>query len=287
VVVSKQGPGKIVLKDPKFSSQEVEIEVHLYNFDINVAKPLKDEHKKFLDHMIVPALTANKNASAGLGGSASRSGEEDPNFVLSKDRAKAVQNHLITNRLGSQVTEIAGLGEPRWAGLNEDERDRAVFILLRFPLRLEDVRLWTDDWTRELADDDIVGLAGRTDKKWINKINIQVEVSGVPRFWILDSGHVTLMPMNFPLEAVGKRGGRIIPKHLWSIPRAAPQFQPNDPSRTLYRLSGSADELWIFDMKKSKFGGVASVRRNGSDADTDLQNLVPLHRDYDSLAMSG
>jgi hypothetical protein len=149
-----QGPGKIRLESLQTVPQSepnvilVKIRVDLYNFDIDVARPLKDEHKKFLNEKIISALLANKNAKYILMGSASRSGEDDHNHVLCGARAEEVQSDLAANNVGSQMNQFPmALGEPK-EGKNEDERDRAVFVFLELPVKLEDITLGTDDWSR-------------------------------------------------------------------------------------------------------------------------------------------
>ena len=64
-------PGKVSLKDTKLSAEAVDLQiaVHAYNFDVNVAS-LKDEHVKFIKEQVVPALNDNPHASIVLLGTA-------------------------------------------------------------------------------------------------------------------------------------------------------------------------------------------------------------------------
>ena len=256
-----QGPGKIRLESlqtvPQSQPNEmlVKIRVDLYNFDIDVARPLKDEHKKFLNEKIIPALVANKNAKYILMGSASRSGEDDHNHVLSGARAEEVQSHLAAHNVGSQITQFPiALGEPK-EGKNEDERDRAVFVYLDLPIKLEDLTLWTDDWSRSYRLDDMIGLPG-TDKKSIDKINIQVEASGAPRIWDLDNLSVAIMPTSFPLDAKATRDGKPLIRHRWDIPKADAKFQPTDRARTIYHLSGTVSEMGFSINREPCYAGI-------------------------------
>jgi hypothetical protein len=257
----KQGPGKIRLESlqtiPQSQPNEllVKIRVDLYNFDIDVARPLKDEHKKFLNEKIVPALVANKNAKYILMGSASRSGEDDHNHVLSGARAEEVQSFLAANNVGSQIVQFPiALGEPK-EGKNEDERDRAVFVYLDLPIKLEDLTLWTDDWSRSYRLDDMIGLLG-TDKKSIDKINIQVEASGAPRIWDLGNLSTAVMPTSFPLDAKATRDGKTLIRTRWDVPKADAKFQPTDRSRTVYHLSGSVAEMGFSINREPSYAGI-------------------------------
>ena len=256
-----QGPGKIRLENlqtiPQSQPNEmlVKIRVDLYNFDIDVARPLKDEHKKFLNEKIIPALVANKNAKYILMGSASRSGEDDHNHVLSGARAEEVQSHLAAHNVGSQITQFPiALGEPK-EGKNEDERDRAVFVYLDLPIKLEDLTLWTDDWSRSYRLDDMIGLLG-TDKKSIDKINIQVEASGAPRIWDLGNLSTAIMPTSFPLDAKATRDGKPLIRHRWDIPKADAKFQPTDRARTIYHLSGTVSEMGFSINREPCYAGI-------------------------------
>jgi hypothetical protein len=261
--MTTQGPGKIWVKDPEMANRSwggpilLKLRVHLYNFDIDVPK-LKEQHKSFLNEKVIPALTANRAARVNLMGSASRSGEHDHNKSLSGARASAVLDYLSANGAGPQVLLSMALGDPA-TGPKEDEHDRAAFLLIDLPIVIDDVSIRTDDWTRELEWDDIVGLGG-TDKKSIQNINIEVKASGAPRVWNLDGGKtVPLMPDPFPFEAVGRRSMAWIPRNAWRIPAAKAIVQPANPSQTIYRLSDSVDGMGFYSQSSSL--GVAEIAR--------------------------
>jgi hypothetical protein len=265
VALSNQGPGKVRLKDlqtiPQSNPNEmlVKVRVDLYNFDIDIATPLKDEHKKFLDEKIIPALAANKDARYVLIGSASRSGEHDHNKVLSGGRADEVQKYLASHNVGSQLNQFPlALGDPK-DGPMEDEHDRAVFIFLSLPIKLDDLSLWTDDWSRGYRLDDMIGLPG-TDKRSIDKINLHVEVVGAPRIWDLGNLSVAIMPTSFPLQAKANRDGKVLIRNYWNVPVADARFQPNDPQRTVYHLSGSVSEMGFSINREPGYAGV--IRRD-------------------------
>jgi hypothetical protein len=279
--MSKEGPGEILVKEPKTAPQLVEVEVHLYNFDTDVSA-LKVEHKEFLNKNVIPALTGNPDARVRLHGSASKIGAEAYNKDLSRNRATEVYYYLtkLHDVKPAQVIEFKPLGEDfSTSPLNNDPRDRAVFIFLKLPITIEDIFLWTDDWTRELQWDDIIGLGG-TDQKWIKNMNIQVKTSGVPRFWNLKGGlSLNLMPAKFLLEAVGTRGGRFSGNMRWPIPKAEARAQPNDLTQTLYRLSGDVNDMGFFRVDNSKTG-VATVTRKGGTSSLELGNLGWADRGY-------
>lgn len=261
--MANQGPGRIRLESlqtiPQSKPNEllVKLRVDLYNFDIDVARPLKDEHRTFLNEKIIPALVANKNAKYILMGSASKSGEDDHNHVLSGARAEEVQRHLVANNVGSQIVQFPlALGEPK-EGKNEDERDRAVFVFLDLPVKLEDITLWTDDWSRSYRLDDMIGLLG-TDKKSIDKINMQVEASGAPRIWDLGNLSTAVMPTTFPLDAKATRDGKTLIRTRWDIPKADAKFQPTDRSRTVYHLSGSVAEMGFSINREPCYAGIVA-----------------------------
>src|SRR5262245_3605322 len=180
-------PGKVGLKDTRLSAETValEIEVHTYNFDVNIAT-LKDEHVKFIKEQVVPALNDNPYASIVLLGTASKSGEDDYNKTLSVNRATEVKNALSKSGIAISRIMWDGLGNTASESKsNEDDADRAVRMYLNCPITVDKVSLWTDSWSRELEWDDIIGM-DTSDKKAINNINIQIDAKGAPRSWTVD-----------------------------------------------------------------------------------------------------
>jgi hypothetical protein len=234
----------------------VKLEVDLYNFDIDIAA-LKGEHKRFLDEKLIPALAANRDARLALAGSASRSGEDDHDHVLSGKRAEEVRNYLVAKGVGPQIGETMALGKPKAPGPIEEAHDRAVFIYINFPVKMQDIWIWTDNWLRPLVWDDIVGLDAVGG--WpLKNVNLQLKVAGAPRKWDVDGGSAILMPTEFKFEAKGNRSGEYIPRKDWRFPMAESGAQPNDLSQTLYRLSGAAEDLGFIDRdwRKSRFANV-------------------------------
>jgi hypothetical protein len=248
------GPGEITVSSSQDDNgQVVNADVRLFNFDIDVAEPLKSEHLEFLRHQVVPAIQANPRASIVLVGSASRSGPEAHNLGLSRRRAEEVQKAL--GPVNSQIVVSFGRGAPM-SGPHEDKHDRAVFMFVAFPTKI-DASFYTDDWSRTLDWDDIVGLDGLPTAS-INRLNLQVTLGGVPRSFAIGSGApVNVAPAELKLMAVGMRSLHTISKQRWQLP-LAPQFaQPANQSQTFYRLSGSADEVGFVDTSRTP--GVAVV----------------------------
>ncbi len=228
----------------------------LYNFDIDVPV-LKSEHKTFLNQTVIPMLKTNPDTRLALTGSASRSGDRAHNKDLSGNRAKALLDHLSANGVGGQVVESIGLGQPPNAGPIESDGDRSVSLFGSFPVDLTDIEIYTDDWSRELEWDDIVGLGG-TDNKWIQQLNIQATVWG---------GSYGFMPAEFPLEANGTRAGRPIPQKTWTLTKGP---APADPANlwTTYRKSGSVDALGF--TYQYSYPGTASITRRNINVDLNL-----------------
>jgi hypothetical protein len=268
------GPGKIWIKESEVANRSwggpilLKSRVHLYNFNIDVPK-LKPEHEKFLSEKVIPALANNREARVILSGSASRSGENNHNNVLSAARAESVSNRLSAAGVdGVQITDTIGLGSPR-VGPIEDEGDRAVFILISYPITIEEISIRTDDWTRELVWDDIVELGG-VDKKSLQKLNLQVQASGAPRVWHWDGKDFRIMLDPFPLEAIGKRNGRTIPRNVWPLSIAPSAVQPSDPFQTIYRDADSARNMGFISLDQRT--GVATIARASVEIDLGLDN---------------
>lgn len=234
----------------------VDLKLSLYNFDIDVPK-LKDEHKAFLDTTVVPWLKTNPDMRLALLGSASRSGKPDHNVELSDNRAKALRDHLAAKGVGAQVVEAVGIGAPPNPGPKESDGDRSVSLFGSFPVDLTDIEIYSDDWSRALTWDDIVGLGG-TDNKWIQQLNIQATVWG---------GSYNFMPDQFPLEANGTRAGRPIPQKTWLLSKGP---APTDPTNLwiTYRKSDSVNAMGFTSQNKSQ--GDASITRSNIDVDLEL-----------------
>ena len=230
----------------------VDVDVNLYNFDIDVPLP-KDEHRRFLADRLVAAIKANSRATVRLYGSASRSGENNHNDILSTKRATEVAKLLAG--VQSQIKDIKGTGEPSGPGPVEDEGDRGVRVSRNFPLKNGPVDLWTDDWGRKLDSREIVDLDG------IQKNNVQLELQGVPRLWDwgIDPGNpltLEISELKFKVS-VGKSTVDV------KLKPADGAQQPADLSRTFYRLSAYPFELRgsVTDGRS----GYAIIRHNTDD----------------------
>ncbi|HKU97981.1 MAG TPA: hypothetical protein VJR58_22005, partial [Vineibacter sp.] len=249
-----QGPGKLSFTRV-FNNNNgyVDVVVNLYNFDIDVPVP-KDEHRRLVADKVLPALTANSRATVRLIGSASRSGEDNHNNILSTKRATEVAKLFAA--VQSQVKDVAGVGEPSGPGPVEDENDRGVSVMMNFPMKLGPVDLWTDTWGRKLDTREIVDLDG------IEKNNVQLELQGVPRIWDwgIDPGNPLVLEISeLKFKAsVGKR----TPVDVKLKPAYA-AAQPADLSRTFYRLSA-----YPFELRGSatdRGSGYAIIRHNTDD----------------------
>jgi len=279
--MAKQGPGKVFLKQALtfelIGHGRLDMEVHVYNFDIDVPA-LKDEHTKFLHEKLVPALAANPDATVRLQGSASRTYEPAHNLELSGKRADAVHTLLTASGVAGRITKVEKLGEPATPGPAEDERDRAVFISASFPLTLTDIALWTDDWSRRLTWNEVVGI----DATSATRFNLQLEARGAPRYWDLDSGRRALMPPRFRLKAERKDDSAT--ERLWEVPQLPEASQPGDIWRTLYRMSGSAAQVHFGPMDPEQ--GVATVNRETVPISLKLEDRGWSHRGQAELGVT-
>src|SRR5262249_1663197 len=159
----------------------------LYNFDVD-GSDLKKEHVDFLHDQVVFFLDDGPEARVAVVGQASLTGESGHNDELSANRAKAVKNHLTTEGIAAskvQPSEPIALGDAPSGPEREDKRDRSVTLNLKFSVTIEDLYLYSDDWTHQLDWDDIIGLDTADHGKGIDKINIQMTGWGAPRYWVL------------------------------------------------------------------------------------------------------
>jgi hypothetical protein len=107
-------------------------------------------------------------------------GETGHNDELSANRAKAAMNHLITKGIAAskfQPSEPIALGNAPSGPSREDKRDRAVTLNLKFPITIEDLYLYTDDWTHRSDWDDIVGMDTADHGKSICRMPVKPWVS--------------------------------------------------------------------------------------------------------------
>jgi OmpA family len=124
------GPGEIKVFPPNPSSNVRGLSAALDNFGIDQSG-LKNEHKKWLDENVVPAMRADPATRVFLRGSASKSGANDYNMKLSKRRAESVRDHLVQRNISLAQISVAFTGEELAQGtIDESSVDRAVFLLL-------------------------------------------------------------------------------------------------------------------------------------------------------------
>jgi hypothetical protein len=267
------GPGKIEALPTNWhwedNTQFAEPTLRLYNFDVDSSE-LKQAHMEFLNKQVVFFLDDNPGARVTVVGSASLTGESDHNVMLSEKRAKAVTDFFVSKGIAASKFKPGGpfgIGDASASPSKEDERDRSVTLWLRFPLKIEDIRLRTDDWKNQLGWDDIVGLDREDDGTPIKKINIQVTASGAPKSWNLaDSGPVLVMPPNMPVRLrshppkpeLGMGYPTILARKGLSIPMKDPDL-PLVDARTLYRLGHPIDQAGDFMKASGDFSEVATV----------------------------
>ncbi len=174
-----------------------EATVLLYNFDVD-GSDLKKEHLDFLHDQVLFFLDDGPDARVGVVGQASLTGESGHNDELSTKRAKGVMNYLTTKKIAAskfQPNEPIALGDAPSGPVKEDNRDRSVTLNLKFSVTIEDLYLFSDDWTHRLDWDDIIGVDTADHSKSIDKINIEMTAWGAPRYWILGGGkRVPVMP---------------------------------------------------------------------------------------------
>ena len=100
------GPGETILSPSSPREKIFDVDARIFNFEIDVAGPLKSEHVRFLREQVLPAVQANPGATIILVGSASRSGPEAHNLGLSRRRAEEVQKILAP--VNSQILDFSG-----------------------------------------------------------------------------------------------------------------------------------------------------------------------------------
>jgi hypothetical protein len=285
--MKRTGPGKIRARSSwRWDGDTLwaEPSLLLENFDIDGFE-LKKEHADFLDKQAVFELGANSGASVTVVGTASLSGESNHNDVLSDKRAKMVKDYLISKGVTAaqfKPSEVIALGDAPAGPAKEDERDRSVTLHFHFPLKIDTVRLYTDDWTNALGWDDIVGLDRADDGKSIDKINIKLIAWGAPKLWVIDKGvQVPVMPADLPVRLRSRGSIR-----SWSNPTILlPKFMRipiKDPARPQfanmwveYRLSLPIGDAGNFmTVVEGEFREAASVVRSGGTSDVSFRSAL-------------
>jgi len=124
------GPGEIVVFPINPSTNVRGLSAALENFGIDQSG-LKNEHKKWLDDNVVPAMKSDPATRVFLRGSASKSGANDYNMRLSERRVESVRKHLGQRGVSSGQISSTFTGEELALGsTNESASDRAVFLFL-------------------------------------------------------------------------------------------------------------------------------------------------------------
>src|SRR5262249_53516536 len=123
----RTGPGIITIDD-KYSLPGG-IKALLSNYDIDGDTP-KQEHLDFLNTRVAPLLVSHP-AHIWLQGSASHSGSDQHNMDLSLRRVNKVVAHLVSRGVLMGQIQPSAVGETMaMSGVNEDQRDRAVAVLV-------------------------------------------------------------------------------------------------------------------------------------------------------------
>lgn len=259
------GPGEILIQ-PSQRGKIIDVDVRLFNFEIDVAGPLKKEHLDFLRTQILPAVQANRGASIFLIGSASRSGKEGHNLGLSRRRAEEVQRILAP--VNAQIVDSFGRGAPK-SGPIEEKHDRAVFMFIAFPTEL-DIGFFTDDWKRAVNWEDVAQF-GALPPAPLDHLNLQVTLTGAPRTLSTGSGApAQVVPVPFNLEAVGQRGSRWIARRTWQLPIVPETVQPANVLQARYRLSDTVSGMGFAALPGGK--SVAVVNRQATPIAFDVEN---------------
>jgi OmpA family protein len=255
-----------------------EATVLLYNFDVD-GTDLKKGHTDFLNEQVVFFLDDGAEARVKIAGTASLSGESGHNDDLSEKRAKAVMNHLASKGIGSmkfQPTAPIALGDAPSGPAREDDRDRAVTLYLKFPITIEDLFLFTDDWATRLDWDDVIGMDTADHGKKIEKINIEITGWGAPRYWVLaGSKRVLVMPEDIPVRLRSRSPIRAWGYSTILLPKwfHIPMKDPSAPydfreSRTKYRLSIPIGDAGDFlTVVEGEVQEVSTVVKSGNKSD--------------------
>jgi hypothetical protein len=121
------GQGKV---DERFSTPSF-LHAVLYNFDFDdfiglQYRPLKQEHRAYLQQHVVPMLDDDQGA-VWMQGSASRIGTNDWNMTTSRARVSRVAAFLAEHGIAGEQMQLDAIGEENAAThAEDDERDRSV-----------------------------------------------------------------------------------------------------------------------------------------------------------------
>jgi len=126
-MLQHSGPGRIRV-DTRFAGPGM-LKAHLYNFDVD-SEAVKQEHRTFLETKVAPLLQDDRG-HIWLEGSASRSGSDPHNMVLSRKRVNSIAAVLRGAGILNRQMQLDAVGEQNaQAHRVEDETDRAVAIVV-------------------------------------------------------------------------------------------------------------------------------------------------------------
>jgi hypothetical protein len=285
--MKRTGPGKILAFPTNWRWEGdilwADATVLLYNFDVD-GSDLKEQHKVFLNKQLVLGFVLYTEASITIIGEASLSGESNHNQVLSESRAKGVRDYFISKGAAQKqfIPKPGGLialGDAPSGPAKEDERDRSVTLRLSYPLKVDSLYLYSDDWVNTLGWDDIVGLDRQADGRPINNINIQMTVWGAPKMFVVDGGvKVPVMPADILVRLrtrspIGTWGPATIlaPKH-YRIRLKDPNIPEPDNMWIKYRLSLPISDAGDFlSVVEGEYMEMATIAQPGGKSDVSFR----------------
>jgi hypothetical protein len=285
--MKRTGPGKIFAFPTNWRWDGdilwADATVLLYNFDVDVSD-LKEQHKDFLNKQLVLDFVLNTEARITMIGEASLSGESNHNQVLSESRAKGVRDYFILKGVAQKQFMpkpggVIALGDAPSGPAKEDERDRSVTLRLSFPLKVDSLYLYSDDWVHTLGWDDIVGLDREADGRPINNINIQMTVWGAPKMFVVDTGvKVPVMPADILVRLrtrspIGTWGpATILAPKYYKIRLKDPDTPEPDNMWIKYRLSVPISDAGDFlSVVEGEYMEMSTIAQPGGKSDVSFR----------------
>jgi hypothetical protein len=285
--MKRTGPGKIFAFPTNWRWDGdilwADADVLLYNFDVDGSE-LKEQHKDFLHKQLVLDFAINTEARVTMVGQASLSGESNHNEVLSESRAKSVRDYFVSKGVAQKQFrpkpgEVIAVGDAPSGPAKEDERDRSVTLRLSFPLKVDSLYLYSDDWLNILGWDDIVGLDRETDSRPINNINIQMTVWGAPKMFVIDGGvKVPVMPADILVRLrtrspIGTWGpATILAPKYYKLPLKDPGTPELDNMWIKYRLSVPISDTGDFlSVVEGEYMEMSTIAQPGGKSDVSFR----------------
>jgi hypothetical protein len=285
--MKRTGPGKIFAFPTNWRWDGdilwADATVLLHNFDVDVSD-LKEQHKDFLNKQLILDFALNTEARITMVGQASLSGESNHNQVLSESRAKGVRDYFVSKGVAQKQFmpkpgEIIALGDAPSGPAKEDERDRSVTLRLSFPLKVDSLYLYGDDWVNTLGWDDIVGLDREADGRPINNINIQMTVWGAPKMFVIDGGvKVPVMPADILVRLrtrspIGTWGpATILAPKYYKVRLKDPDIPEPDNMWIKYRLSVPISDAGDFlSVVEGEYMEMSTIAQPGGKSDVSFR----------------